>query len=79
MRGLQILASHLVASLESSSCKDEEMSVQVVGRNRAEMGEWGKTGLVLERECGGGLGGCSTGERGKERGRCKEMLKNKWY
>ena len=48
MRGLQILPSHLVAILESSSCKDEEMSMQVVGRNRAEMGESGKTGLVLE-------------------------------
>lgn len=47
MRGLQILPSCLGAILECSSC-NEEASVQVVGRNRAETGEWGKTGLALE-------------------------------
>lgn len=48
MRGLQILPNCPAAILECSSCKDEEASVQVVGRNSAETGEWGKTGLVLE-------------------------------
>lgn len=48
MRGLQILPNCPAAILECSSCKDEEASVQVVGSNSAEMGEWGKTGLVLE-------------------------------
>mgnify|MGYP006996407421 CR=1 FL=1 len=43
MRGLQI-----GSILERLSCKDEEASGQVVGRNRAETGEWGKTGLALE-------------------------------
>lgn len=72
MRGLQILASHLVAILESSSCKDEEMSMQVVGRNRAEMGEWGKTGLVLEsaEEAWEGVALEREGKRGVGARRC---------
>lgn len=70
MRGLQILPNCPAAILECSTCKDEEASVQVVGRNSRD------GGVGEDRpgpgQCRGCLGGCSTveGKKGVGTRRC---------
>lgn len=75
---LRLPTTVLFSLLESSRCKDEEMSVQVVDRKSRDE-KWEKTAWVLDSVCVGWVGMCSTGERGKEKGGCKEMLNNNSY
>lgn len=65
----QRLPSYSAASiLESSSCQDEEMSMQVVDGNRAQLRKWGRQACILER----GVGMLQTW---RGRGWCKEQVK----